>query len=377
MRKKLLEHISSIILVSAIFLVLIYHFHSGYRQVQTRQDARIAPYLALDFIDYDDPLHKALLKESLNIFQPGQEPEHEALIRAIEQYRAAQIAALTRQQRNLQGLSFSKLGQLSGMYVNFILVYLIVMLLTYYGVQTLAVLRFIRLQQNRESYLAELASFLQRRFRDQPKTLHLRDQRRAAAPLGKALFKGLLYLMLFSPAYVIAYSFKTRFDTDSIFFMVLLGVISNGLLITYAQKFFTFLVAESRKGYVQTAIVKNLENRYNLNAAGGVSLGRVLNFRKRFPGHVFQHIFINARYQYLATIKEQASFLITGLVIIEMALNIQGHLCYELMQNILYRQYDIVLTIILGIFLVVKGTELASDYWQYLEARRYDNEGMG
>lgn len=377
MKKKLIEHISSIILVSGIFLALIAHFHSGYRQVQTRQDARLAPYLALDFLDYDDPLHKALLEETLNIIQPGQEKEHEALLRMIEQYRAAQIAALTRQQRDLQGLSFRKLGQLGGMYANFILVYLIVMLLTYYGVQTLAVLRFIRRQQNRESYLAELAAFLQRRFRDHTEKLQARDLRRAAAVLGKALLKGLLYLVLFSPAYVIAYSFKTRFDTDSIFFMVLLGVISNGLLITYAQKFYTFLITESRKGYVQTAIVKNLDRRYNLNAAGGVSLGRVLNFRKRFPGHVFQHIFINARYQYLSTIKEQASFLITGLVIIEMALNIQGHLCYELMQNILYQQYDIVLAIILGIFLVVKGTEIASDYWQFLEARRYDNELMG
>lgn len=377
MKQKLIEHISSIVLVSGIFLVLIVHFHSGYRQVQTRQDARLAPYLALDFLDYDDPLHKALLKETLNILEPGREAAHEALIREIEQFRAAQLAALSRQQRNLQGLSFGKFEQLSGMYAGFILVYLVVMLLTYYGVQTLAVLRFIRLQQNRESYLAELAAFLQRRFRQNPGKPQLSDLRRAAALLGKALLKGLLYLVLFSPAYVIAYSFKTRFDTDSTFFMVLLGVVSNGLLITYAQKFYTFLVSESRKGYVQTAIVKNLDRRYNLNASGGVSLGRVLNFRKRFPGHVFQHIFINARYQYLGTIKEQASFLITGLVIIEMALNIQGHLCYELMQNILYRQYDIVLTIILGIFLVVKGTEIASDYWQFLEARRYDNELMG
>ncbi len=72
---------------------------------------------------------------------------------------------------------------------------------------------------------------------------------------------------------------------------------------------------------------------------------------------------MNARYQFLTTLKEHASFLITGLIIIEMALNIQGHLGYELMQNILYKQYDVVLSIILGMFLLVKSTEIVVDSW--------------
>ncbi|SVC13362.1 uncharacterized protein METZ01_LOCUS266216, partial [marine metagenome] len=160
----------------------------------------------------------------------------------------------------------------------------------------------------------------------------------------------------------------TRFDTDTFVFMILLGAVSNGLLVMYAQKFYTFLVTESRKGYVQTAVVKNLNASFI-----ELPLQIVLQFNKRFDNHILQHIYLNARYQYILTLKEQASFLITGLIIIEMALNIHGHLCYELLQNILFEQYDIVLVILLGLFLVVKATEILVDMWMGFETMKYEN----
>ena len=102
-----------------------------------------------------------------------------------------------------------------------------------------------------------------------------------------------------------------------------------------------------------------------------------MKLEKEFPSHVFQHIYLNARYQFHPTLKEHASFLITGLVIIEMALNIQGHLGYELLQNILYRDYVVVMTIICAIYLVVKGTEIVVDSWTYFETRKYENRAEG
>jgi hypothetical protein len=155
--------------------------------------------------------------------------------------------------------------------------------------------------------------------------------------------------------------------------MILLGVISNGLLITYVHKFYTFLVSESRKGYVQTAIVKNLNTDYSNSNKDGIPYRSIFQLKKYFPEHVFQHIFLNAHHQYLSTIKEQASFLITGLIIIEMALNIHNHLCYELLQNLLFKNYSIVLIIIFGIFLLVKATEMTSDYLLFRENERYEN----
>jgi hypothetical protein len=201
----------------------------------------------------------------------------------------------------------------------------------------------------------------------------LTDLRKAALLLLKAVAKGAASLVLFAPAYVIAYSFRTRFDTDSFLFLIILGVISNGLLITYAQKFFTFLVGENRKGYIETARVKNLESSYHIKKNNKLSYRAVFSVHKHFPDHIFQHIYQNARHQYLSTIKEQASFLITGLVIVEMALNIQGHLCYELMQNILYKNYALVLIILLGIFYLVKGTEIFIDWIIYRDNLKYEN----
>jgi len=156
------------------------------------------------------------------------------------------------------------------------------------------------------------------------------------------------------------------------FLMILLAVISNGLLITYTQKYFTYLVQESRKGYVQTAIVKSLKHDYRFNRENGIPLHALFRLKKRFPGHVFEQIYENVRFQYLQTLKEQASYLISGLIIIEMALNIQGHLCYELMQQILYKNLSLVLFILFGIFLIVKLTEIIIDRLVFKQQRRLD-----
>ncbi len=374
MKKTIWEHLFSLTMVAAIFLVLIVKLGQENLREQTRRDAVIEEYLNLDFLDFTNPLHKTLFKETLYIYYPGQRARNDSLVRAIEGYRARQIVEIQRRTRSRGIFSPGKLPQLGEMFLRFVLAYGVVMLLTYYGVQTLATLRFVKMKQGRTSYLAELAAFLW--HTPFPETVGpiARYLAHAAGLLGKALIKAALYLVLFSPAYVIAYSFKTRFDTDTFFFMVLLGVVSNGLLVTYAHKFYTFLVGESRKGYVQTAMVKNLNQSYETGKPGGISRTDLFRIRKKFGGHVFGHIYQNANFQYLATIKEQASFVITGLVIIEMALNIQGHLCYELLQNLLFAQYDVALAIILGIFAVVKLTEIFADVRLYRARRRYANE---
>jgi len=314
-----------------------------------------------------------LLKETLDYYYPDNPAYGDSVLQAIDRYRRERLARLTRQETAGVGLSWRKFVQLLRMYIEFIFAYLLVLVLTYYGVQTLAVWRFIKMKQGQDSYLAELVRFFRTHPFPRKRPAVVKYVTHSAGLLAAALAKGVAYMILFSPAYVIAYSFKTRFDTDSFLFMIILGVISNALLITYAQKFYTFLVGESRKGYVETAIVKNLKNSYSHSGKYGIPLKAIFAWRKKFPGHVFQHIFINARYQYLSTFKEQASFLISGLVIIEMALNIHGHLFYEMLQNILYKQYDVVLAIVLGIFVVVKATEVFTDYWQYIEASKYEN----
>jgi hypothetical protein len=353
MKKKLFVHILSIVFVTVVLLAALFFVRSGMVAEHKQEAKKAQEYGDLSFVDFNDPFHKALLKDVVNIFYPGQYEKNNAAVEKILTLRENEFSKGLQKSFVEETLSWTKFGQLFWMLVKFVVVYAVVMLLTYYGVQTLAVWRFCRKKQRALAPSAGFTSDLGR--------------------LAVAIVKTMAYFILFSPAYVIAYSIRTEFNTDTIIFMAILGVISNGLLVTYANKFFAFLMAESRKGYVETALVKNLASSYSPRGTGGISYRAILRPIKRFDGHVLGHIFSNARFQYLSTIKEQASFLISGLIIIEMALNIHGHLSYEMLRQMLYKNYDIVIVIILGIFYTVKGTEIVVDAMVSRAEKRIEN----
>ncbi len=357
MRHNLTEHIISVLFIAVLFGAVAILLSPSSNTNQVAGDRANA----LNFINPDDPLQKLMLKESLHFFYSGETARNDSILQIISQGSGNIFV----QRASDKVLDWDKGIQIIFMYLKFIIVFVIVLILTYYGAQSLAILKFVKMQQNKSSYLLSIHTQLRSDAHTSYKSI--------IVLLVKAIMKGMIYLVLFSPAYVIAYSFKTRFDTDSIFFMILLGIISNGLLISYTQKFYTFLLAESRKGYVRTARVKNLSNNYLTNKRDGLRYHKIFRINKSFDGHVFQHIYKNARFQFISSIKEQASFLISGLVIIEMALNIQGHLCYELLQNILYQNFQVVLLIIFLIFLLLKLTEIYCDYLQYHFVNKYEN----
>lgn len=357
MKAKLTEHILGIIFVSLVLLIALFLFKRSSTKTARDEFNTINQFVKIEFIDFSDPFHKALLKDLMNIYYPGQYDKNSDLVKAIIRYKEKEFTESLQKSHLIEAMSVDKFFQLLVMYLKFLMVYVLVMVLTYYGVQTFGVLRFVRRKQRSsvDSYQGpgKIGRLLLKPF--------------------KAIGMGIVYFILFCPAYVIAYSIRTEFNTDTTFFMVLLGIVSNGLLIMYTNKFYAFLVAESRKGYVETAIVKNLKNSYQTHTPDGISNKEIFRLVKRFDGHVFGHIFKNARFQYLSTIKEQASFLITGLIIIEMALNIHGHLNYEMLRQILYKNYDIVIVIVLGIFYTVKLTEIMTDYIKYKESLKYEN----
>jgi hypothetical protein len=369
-RKKIIGHSIALVLVGIVFVLLSFLLTRPSAGPLTSTGILVQQYAGADFVDWNDPAQRALFKDVWILYHPGQAAKGDSLLAAIVNVYNSK-AGLTERKLHKTELSFQqKVLRLGPMYFNFIIVYLIVLIFSYYAAQTFGIWRFVQMKRGRSSYL----QLLYAEFRQGP---HFKGfylwMLRCGKLLGLTLIKGIIYLILFAPAYVVAYAFKTRFDTDSILFMIVLGAFSNGLLITYTQKFFAFLVNESRKGYVQTALVKNLRHSYDYHSADGVPLSAILRFKKVFPGHVFGHIYSNARYQYLPALKEQASFLITGLIIIEMALNIQNHLCYDLLQNLLYQDYISVLIASFGIFLIIKSTEIAADVLYLRETQRYEN----
>lgn len=358
MKQKILEHLFSIIFVTLVLVAVLLLVTKRSAPHHDSLHEAIEAYRTVSFIDFNDPFQKILFKEVLDLYYPDKHDEHEALVAALGNSTARPFTDNINRLYTKESLSWNKFGQLIGMFLKFCITYVLVMGLTYYGVQTVGVWQFIRKKQTSNTAAGS--------SKQKPWLSYIQG-------VVKRIGKGFAYGILFSPAYVIAYSIRTEFNTDTLIFMIFLGVVSNGLLITYARKFYTFLVTESRKGYVETARVKNLDHSYEWNTSGAIAMKAVIKPLKRFEGHVFHHIYTNARFQYISTLKEQASFLITGLIIIEMALNIHGYLNYEMLRQILYRNYDVVIVIFLGIFYVVKGTEIFTDYMVHRESLKYEN----
>jgi hypothetical protein len=355
-KPRIIEHITSILLVSGVLIALLLVARHTKANPERGADEQVRELAALSFVNAGRPFDRALLADVLDLYYPGRHDINAATAAAVEQYQQKSLSTAMQESHVTEHLTPAKLGQLGGMYVSFVLIYLLVLVVTYYGVQTIGVWRFVR--KKRRAWSDGSADGWKPRL-----------QRIAA---GTARVVG--SFLLFCPAYVIAYSIRSEFGTDTVPFMVLLAVISNGLLLVYSNKFYAFLVAESRKGYVETALVKNLNASYEPLGEDGIRYGAIFAVRKRYAGHVFNQIFRNARHQYLSSVKEQASFLISGLIIIEMALNIHGHLNYEMLRQILYGNYDIVIAIILGIFYTVKATEIGVDVIVYRETKKYENK---
>ncbi len=353
MKRKLLEHAFSVVLITVVLVGAVAGIGWYERNARASEKEKTEVFGELAFVNFNDPFDRALLEDVANVYYPGQHDRNETALAEIASSHEQALAKKLTSSHESERLNIAKAGELLGMYLSFLIVYAVVIALTYYGVHTIGVWRFCL--KRRELEQTQL-SFFQKVLR-----------------LGRSTLGVAATFVLFSPAYVIAYALKTRLNTDTSLFMAVLALVSNGLLIVYSNKFYAFLTSESRKGYVETAYVKNLNHSYDPHASDGIPYRWIFRMRKRFDGHVFDHIYRNASFQYLPTLKEQASFLITGLIIIEMALNIHGHLSYEMLRQLLYKNYDIVIATILLVFYTVKATEVFSDVMSHRIAVGYEN----
>jgi hypothetical protein len=353
MRRLIVEHCAAVVVVGLLLLALTAVLESadaGKRETRRRP---VAPYLSLPHVDLGDPLHEVLFRETLTIFYPGQSARNDSLLAAVQEYRRSVFTdPREKSGGGPRGLPPPVLWRLLEMYLQFVVVFGVAMALSYAGARSLGVYRF---------------------FRQRQEALGERPRRPAWQRVGIAILRALAYALFFSPAYVVAYALRTRVNTDSQLVLILLAVCTNGLLVTAANRFFTALTAEHRKGYVQTAVVKGLRRSYAFRGRGGVALRAVFFPARLASSHVFHAMYENARLQFVPALKEQASFLITGLIIIEMALNIQGHLGYELLQALLAREVAEAALIVFGLFTLVKAAELAVDVWHQTLVHRYEN----
>ncbi len=352
------RHLVSLLVVTLILGALIVNLNRP--QADPRQKA-LNEWLQLSFLHADDPADRVLLKEMLDYFEPGKEAAHRQLVEDLAAESKRRRLEMARGRTEKKVLDAQTAGHILYMFLMFTLIFICALLISYYGALTLGTLRFIYQRQQKPSAFRRWLTALRARpdhWQAETAWVYARSLLKPGVIIVGRFFA---YAVLFSPAYVLAYSFKSRFDSDMFLFVILLGVISNGMLITYTHKFYTFLDSESRKGFVDLARVKQMHDSYAFNKKNGISRKQLLHWNKRFPGHVLGVIYENAHYQYTQTLKEQAAYLISSLIITEMALNVQGHLSYSMLQYLYYGDYAPVALIVLCLFWLVKLTELVVD----------------
>ncbi len=358
LRSKLREHGLAILTISALFVI-------GSKILTPDSDRPDPPEILRPFVDQpflhlDDPLHFTLLTDALGYDQAAADS-----IRREYALWKERLTLKALEERNRQSLwDPGVMRRLIGMGFQFAIIYILVLAAAYFGTRALGTYQFCRLKSGGGGRLSRLMRDATNWPTGDPKKIARYVTRLLKHGGGLVAITAAL-LVAFSPAYVPAYALKSYVATDSLLLMIVLAVGTNGLLVAYAQKYASLLSVEFRKGYVETAMVKGLSSDFKVRWTWIV--------RGQFRGHVLGHVVENADYQYWSTFKEQASFIVTGLVIIEMALNMQGRLCYEMLQQMLYRNADIVFAIMMGLFLLIKCTEAAVDVWTIRLHRKYDN----
>ncbi len=366
MKAKLIEHVSSVVMIGVLLACVLWWYHSIQVRGRTVRHAALAPYLVMDSVDLSSARDRELFLETAEVYFPEHPGRGDSLLSAIDAYRVERFTREEYKSGAAKGLTAEELGRLGHMAVQFLLVYAVALGLTITVGRSLAVYWFVRAKQGKDALFARTIAFYTTPALTEPPGP---TWERLVCMFGSFLAS----CVLFSPAYVVAYALKGTLDTSSVVFLIGLAVVTNGSLVGYSTRFLLALHAENRQGYVDTARVKNLDTFWDWDVPGGIPREVLWRPASAARSHIFNQIYRRAAFSQFPSLKEHGSFLVTGLIIIEMALNIQGHLGYDLLQHMLYRHYDIAGTIMFGMFLLVKATEVAVDLRMTVLERRYAN----
>lgn len=367
MTRIVLEHLVGFAVVLLASLLFI-SFSDG-----VEEDAWMptsADWSVVDSIDVRDPMQFTLLRETMSVFY-DREPGRVAALTRDVQDSLRRRAALIEQSAlaGKRGLNGDQLRRLGGQYLSFIAVYIVSMAITVVAARVGAILKYLGARRRRAFF--HRCSVTAQRLVSTDRSWRTAGE--MAALMAEGAVRSVATIVLFSPAYVVAYAIKPGFETDNLAFMVGLTVVTNGVLIGLANTFTMILLHERRKGYVETARVKGLSDIATSQASWLDSVHVMLWPMSKGKRDVFHQVYANARLQCIPAIKRHASFMITGLIIVEMALNVQGQLCYTLMQSVLFGDTTRAVAIVVGIYALVKATELIVDVWQERQLSRYRN----
>jgi hypothetical protein len=266
-------------------------------------------------------------------------------------------------------LSFSTLPGILWKFLKFLFLFFLVEISIFYFSERLALIKFYLVKEKKNSFVGKIYQTIRER-----KDFYVKeklDWLKIFLLLIGMLVRFVGYLVLFSPVYVIAYVLKFNSENFTFIWGILFGIFTNGVLIAGVNKFYHLLITESKRGYVETAMVKNVPL---FPKAEWRKLLKILLLKKGdFGETIVTQIFASAHLQFVPSFKEVSRFVITGLIIIGMALNIQSGVFYQMLRSFLFAEYDILFFILFLIFTTVKFVDTAIDLYAVRESGKYEN----
>ncbi len=367
-KSKILRHVAgllifgSLLLLSAFFSInktdvtekykdVISLFNQSGLDINSNYDREIFKDATTNFFNHEKKQSTQLINK-LNEFVDRQFTEKELKTGSEKEYLSGEIVV-----------------SLLWKFFKFIFVFSIVEALILFLAERFAILKFYLEKRNGNRFINQIKEYFEnRKLRFVKGKINFK---RLTYLSFLALVKFLAYFVFFSPVYVIAYILKYNSENITFVWIILFGVFTNGVLISGINKFYNLLIAESKKGYVETARVKGLQMFAEEETKSFVS--SLLKIKLNFGETILSQIYESAHLQFVSSFKEISRFVITGLIIIGMALNVQTGLFYEMLRSFLYSEYDILLFILFLIFTAVKITDIIFEIYSHKLNGKYEN----
>ncbi len=320
-------------------------------------------------LNIENELDRAVLRDALNNYGATSDSLSAGLLESYINFVLTEKSQKEGGER--KSVTFGILRDLFVKAAEFLFRFLIIGLLLFYLSESFALLKFKYVRQNKNEVIAEFRELVSD-FRKRKTALRYFPLRRTSVLAAKGIVKFFGYLLLFSPVYLVGYALKFNYENLSFFVYVFLAVFTNGMLISSVNKFSLLLESEHEKGYVETAVIKGVNSDYSKK--GGISVAKIFLPVKFFGEHILAQIYKNAHKQFIADFKKIGHFLITAMIIVELALNYGDGLFYEMLKSLMKKEYDIFFAAMLLIFWLVKFWDFTIDFLVERENGKYENE---
>ncbi len=367
-KSKIIRHLSGLLIFGSLLLIISFSYIDNSKI--TADYSEVISIFSESGLDINSSYDREIFSDAVTNFFSGDKKKSGNLIAKLNEFIEKKFT-----EKDIKTGSYKKrlsggvISEILWKFLKFISLFAAVEFLIFYLAERLASVKFYLEVEGKNKFYRLIKRF----FRERKKQFvreKLNFKQLSLLILG-TLIRFTAYFVLFSPVYVVAYILKFNSENVTFLWIIIFGVFTNGVLITAVNRFFQLLNSENKRGYVETLRVKNMP-MFRRDNTGGL-IKSLLKIKIDLGDTIFSQIFESAHLQFVGSFKQISRFVITGLIIIGMALNIQSGLFYEMLQSFLFKEFDILFFILFLIFFSVKLIDVFIDLYSLKLESKYDN----